>query len=91
MRDLQAHSQTKRVHLRQVGISQVPKQEGPSKMMGKGRRMGLRLPMLSRTSSQTVMELSIYSASSSSDEEDTLGSDWSEWEDPTWVKDDNLR
>jgi hypothetical protein len=44
----------------------------------------------------SVLELSIYSEGSSSsgdddDDDDDLCSEWSEWEDPLWVKDDNLR
>ena len=50
--------------------------------------------MISREDS-SVLELSIYSEASSSsgdeDDDDDLASEWSEWEDPLWVKDDNLR
>jgi hypothetical protein len=50
--------------------------------------------MMSREDS-SVLELSIYSEASSSsgdeDDDDDLASEWSEWEDPLWVKDDNLR
>jgi hypothetical protein len=50
--------------------------------------------MMSREDS-SVLELSIYSEASSSsgdeDYDDDLASEWSEWEDPLWVKDDNLR
>lgn len=56
--------------------------------------MPKRWPMMSREDS-SVLELSIYSEASSSsgdeDDDDDLASEWSEWEDPLWVKDDNLR